>query len=107
MFSTPNTAPVGSPRELLKGGNAWKARYRYDEPSTRTRSGREFMRAYNGGGGVAPFSFFDSGAETSGAGAGAAGCESGVCGEFGASVLSEAGGVSAGRVTTSPAGSGR
>src|SRR4051812_21898263 len=40
MLSTPNTAPVGSPRELVKGGSAWNARYRYEEPSTRTRSGR-------------------------------------------------------------------
>jgi hypothetical protein len=35
MFSTPSTAPVGSPREVVSGGSAWKARYRYDEPSTR------------------------------------------------------------------------
>jgi hypothetical protein len=26
MLSTPKTAPVGSPRELVSGGNAWKAR---------------------------------------------------------------------------------
>ena len=36
MLITPSTAPVGSPRELLSGGSAWKARYRYEEPSTRT-----------------------------------------------------------------------
>ena len=35
MFSTPYTAPVGSPREFDSGGSAWKARYRYDDPSTR------------------------------------------------------------------------
>jgi hypothetical protein len=35
MLSTPNTAPVGSPRELASGGRAWNARYRYDEPSMR------------------------------------------------------------------------
>jgi hypothetical protein len=35
MLSTPNTAPVGSPFELLSGGSAWKARYKYDEPSTK------------------------------------------------------------------------
>src|SRR5690349_13195151 len=43
MLRTPNTAPVGSPRELVKGGSAWKARYRYDDPSTSTRSGRVFI----------------------------------------------------------------
>src|SRR6185295_1786980 len=43
MLSTPNTAPVGSPRELVNGGSAKNARYRYDEPSTRTRSGRVLM----------------------------------------------------------------
>jgi hypothetical protein len=26
MFSTPSTAPVGSPRELVSGGRAWNAR---------------------------------------------------------------------------------
>ena len=36
MLSTPSTAPVGSPRELVSGGSAWNARYRYDEPSMRT-----------------------------------------------------------------------
>ena len=35
MLTTPNTAPVGSPFELLSGGNAWNARYRYEEPSIR------------------------------------------------------------------------
>src|SRR6187399_2145553 len=103
MFSTPNTAPVGSPRELLKGGSALNARYRYDEPSTRTRSGRVFMRGQlpsivyvgGGGGGIAPFSFlvasFGSEGETSGAGVGGAGCESVVCGELGPPVGSGAG----------------
>ena len=40
MLSTPSTAPVGSPFELVSGGSAWKARYRYDEPSTSTSRGR-------------------------------------------------------------------
>src|SRR6478735_2537279 len=105
MFSTPNTAPVGSPRELLNGGSAWNARYRYEEPSTRTRSGREVIFYF--GGGAAPLSFFFSGAVTSGAGVDDAGAESGVCGELGAPVFSEAGGVAAGRVTTSVGVSGR
>src|ERR1700691_3806106 len=39
MLSTPSTAPVGSPAALVSGGIAWKARYRYEEPSTRTRVG--------------------------------------------------------------------
>ena len=70
---------------------------------------------YFGGGGAPVFfflrRFFGFGVpgreSLPGAGDGAEGCESTVCGEFGASVLSEAGGVSAGRVTTSPAVSGR
>ncbi|MNR68365.1 hypothetical protein D3C85_1928770 [compost metagenome] len=28
MFSTPFTAPVGRPLEVVNGGSAWKARYR-------------------------------------------------------------------------------
>ncbi|MNH29679.1 hypothetical protein D3C79_899290 [compost metagenome] len=28
MFSTPFTAPVGMPLEVVSGGSAWKARYR-------------------------------------------------------------------------------
>src|SRR5688500_7094103 len=36
MLMTPSTAPVGSPFAVDSGGSAWKARYRYDEPSTRT-----------------------------------------------------------------------
>src|SRR6266536_5147970 len=36
MAPTPRIAPVGSPREVRRSGSAWKARYRYDEPSTRT-----------------------------------------------------------------------
>src|SRR6267143_450288 len=34
MLSTPWIAPVGSPAALRRSGNAWKARYRYDDPST-------------------------------------------------------------------------
>src|SRR5438477_4191646 len=34
MLSTPKIAPVGSPAALRRSGNAWKARYRYDDPST-------------------------------------------------------------------------
>src|SRR3546814_20152326 len=37
MLTTPNSAPVGSPAALLSGGSAWNARYRYEEPSIRTR----------------------------------------------------------------------
>src|SRR5271156_6976982 len=67
MLSTPSTAPVGSPRELDNGGNAWKARYKYDEPSTRSNL-RAGMRgrgsqACGPGFGVA----FVSGAATGGA----------------------------------------
>src|SRR5581483_5791413 len=29
-------APVGSPEAFLRSGSAWKARYRYDDPSTST-----------------------------------------------------------------------
>src|SRR5689334_16947282 len=36
MLTTPSTAFVGSPAFVDNGGIAWKARYRYDEPSTRT-----------------------------------------------------------------------
>src|SRR5258708_38512136 len=36
MATTPRIAPVGSPREVRRSGRAWNARYRYDEPSTRT-----------------------------------------------------------------------
>jgi hypothetical protein len=36
MLTTPSTAFVGSPLFVDNGGIAWKARYRYDEPSTRT-----------------------------------------------------------------------
>src|SRR5690606_34211910 len=46
MFSTPLTAPVGMPVEVVSGGRAWKARYRYEEPSTRTR-GAWLMRGIN------------------------------------------------------------
>ena len=46
MFSTPFTAPVGLPVEVVSGGRAWKARYRYEEPSTRTR-GAWLMRGIN------------------------------------------------------------
>src|SRR6266852_7038349 len=34
MLSMPQIAPVGSPAALRRSGNAWKARYRYDDPST-------------------------------------------------------------------------
>jgi hypothetical protein len=51
MFSTPFTAPVGKPLELVSGGRAWKARYRYEEPSTRTR-GAWLMSRINLFGGV-------------------------------------------------------
>src|ERR1700712_3470583 len=44
MFSTPLTAPVGRPLEVVSGGSAWKARYRYEEPSTRTRGARLMCR---------------------------------------------------------------
>ena len=37
--STPRSAPVGSPFEVRRSGSAWNARYRYDEPSTRTSVG--------------------------------------------------------------------
>src|SRR5690606_9369920 len=36
MLSTPKTAPVGSPFEFDSGGSAWKARYKYEDASTRT-----------------------------------------------------------------------
>src|SRR5688500_1983611 len=36
MLTTPRTAFVGSPAFVDNGGIAWNARYRYDEPSTRT-----------------------------------------------------------------------
>src|SRR5262245_5594474 len=36
MLTTPSTAFVGSPAFVDSGGIAWKARYRYHEPSTRT-----------------------------------------------------------------------
>jgi hypothetical protein len=62
---------------------------------------------YFGGVGAVPFSFFGSGAVTSGAGDGGATGESAVCGELGACVVSVDGGVVAGRVTTSVAASGR
>jgi hypothetical protein len=66
---------------------------------------------YFGGGGAAVLSFLGllSGAVTSGAGDGdgGAGPESGVCGEFGASVVPDDVGVAAGRVTTSVGASGR
>jgi len=66
---------------------------------------------YFGGGGAAFLSLsaggVPSGAVTSGAGDGGDGNESGVCGEFGAEVVSDGGGVAAGRVTTSVGVSGR
>src|SRR5580765_8416541 len=34
--STPRSAPVGSPFDERRSGRAWNARYKYDEPSTRT-----------------------------------------------------------------------
>src|SRR5689334_18702255 len=98
MLSTPNTAPVGSPRELVKGGSAWNARYRYDDPSTRTRSGRVLM----GQRGRAASCFFfsssspGSGATTSGAGEVRPSGESTVWGEFGASVDSPGAGAGPG-----------
>src|ERR1700722_10791682 len=46
MLSTPSTAPVGSPAALVSGGMAWKARYRYEEPSTRTRVGLDIGGYY-------------------------------------------------------------
>ena len=33
MFVTPLTAPVGLPSEVVKGGIAWNALYKYDDPS--------------------------------------------------------------------------
>src|SRR5258706_1636506 len=39
MATTPRIAPVGSPRDVRRSGRAWNARYRYDEPSTRTSFG--------------------------------------------------------------------
>ncbi len=39
-------APVGSPAALVSGGMAWKARYRYEEPSTRTRVGLALICKY-------------------------------------------------------------
>ena len=33
IFVTPLTAPVGCPFEVLNGGMAWKALYRYEDPS--------------------------------------------------------------------------
>ena len=43
MLTTPRIAPVGSPSELVNDGIAWKARKRYDEPSTRTMVGESAM----------------------------------------------------------------
>src|SRR5688572_14284088 len=43
MLTTPSTAFVGSPLFVDSIGIAWKARYRYDEPSTRT-SGLSLIR---------------------------------------------------------------
>src|SRR6478736_3197544 len=37
--STPRSAPVGSPLDVRRSGSAWNARYKYDEPSTRTSVG--------------------------------------------------------------------
>jgi len=34
---------VGSPREFESGGKAWKARYRYEEPSKSTKSAGVLM----------------------------------------------------------------
>src|SRR3954470_20770382 len=107
MLSTPNTAPVGSPRELVNGGSAKKARYRYDEPSTRTRSG---LFIYWGGV-AASFFFVLSGAVTSGAGGFATGLST-VSGEFDFSVVSPgsdlgSAGGGVGRVTMSRASPGR
>src|SRR5262245_52967495 len=36
MLTTPRTAFVGCPLLVDKGGIAWNARYKYQEPSTRT-----------------------------------------------------------------------
>src|SRR4051812_9090745 len=33
MLTMPKSAPVGSPKALVRGGSAWNARYRYDDPS--------------------------------------------------------------------------
>ena len=49
MLSTPSTAPVGSPLEFASGGSAWKARYRYEEPSTSTSTGASPTRATSAG----------------------------------------------------------
>jgi hypothetical protein len=43
MLRTPKSAPVGSPRELESGGKALNARYKYEEPSTRTKSAGVLM----------------------------------------------------------------
>src|SRR5688572_32798217 len=43
MLTTPSTAFVGSPLFVDSIGIAWNARYRYDEPSTRT-SGLSLIR---------------------------------------------------------------
>ena len=40
MFVMPYAAPVGCPLELVSDGIAWNARYRYEEPSTRTKRRR-------------------------------------------------------------------
>jgi hypothetical protein len=98
MLSTPNTAPVGSPRELLNGGSAWKARYRYDEPSTRTRSG-----GCSSTSALAASCFFFSSRSAgdgnlSGAGEAWFSGESAVCGEFGDSVVRRRGGGGARRL---------
>src|SRR5688500_6495630 len=109
MLSTPNTAPVGSPREFENGGSAWNARYRYDEPSTRTRSGRFGMSYFLGG--DAPFFFALSsglsGAVTSGAGDAGVSGESTLCGEFDVSGVAPGSGVCVGRVAMSRAPPGR
>ena len=36
MLDTPRIAPVGLPLELVRGGSAWKARNRKEDPSIST-----------------------------------------------------------------------
>jgi hypothetical protein len=44
MFVKPYTAFVGSPREVLRGGIAWKARKTYELASMRYSRGRSVCR---------------------------------------------------------------
>jgi len=106
MLSTPSTAPVGSPVELVSGGRAWNARYRYDEPSTSTRAGRSATAGSwwgipeaSGAGGTGVVA---SGGTSGGSAGGVAGSADGP------GALSPSGAVpGAGRITTSCDFSGR